>query len=186
MSSGRRPCRHYTSALCVTQHLSQLYIVLWVHLMPVRLCKMGVRDDPLCTRCSRDHGDLIHLLLRWPKLHLYWAVADTITRSFQVTIPIDSRPCILGILDDIPIKEKPKQAIARAFFQVGKHILRHWKAVEPPTLKEWISQMGDTLSLEKYIFQHIGCSHKFNDMWDSWLNSPGLSPVDLVLDRLLM
>lgn len=36
----------------------------------------------------------------------------------------------------------PKQAIARVLFQARKLILMHWKAADPPTLKEWINQMG--------------------------------------------
>lgn len=48
----------------------------------------------------------------------------------------------IGILDDLPIEDNPKQAIARALFQACKLILRHWKAADPPTVKEWITQMG--------------------------------------------
>lgn len=50
----------------------------------------------------------------------------------------------------------PKQAIARALFQARKLILRHWKSTEPPTVKEWIQQMGSTLRLEKHIYHHVG------------------------------
>lgn len=49
-------------SLNVTQWLSQLYILLRVHLTPERLLKMGKREDPMCTRCLIDNGDLIHLL----------------------------------------------------------------------------------------------------------------------------
>lgn len=49
-------------SLSVSQRLTQLYIALRVHLTPARLFKMGLRENPLCTRYSRDHGDLIHLL----------------------------------------------------------------------------------------------------------------------------
>lgn len=58
--------------LNVAQWLSQLYLLLRVHYTPARLVRMGVRDDPSYTRCIRDHGDLIHLLWRCPKLHIYW------------------------------------------------------------------------------------------------------------------
>lgn len=156
-----------------------------VHFTPARLHRMGLRENPDCTRCSRDHGDLIHLLCRCPKLHLYWAgVVATINKAFQVAVPMDSKPCILGILDDLSIEHIPKQAISRALFQARKLILRHWRGTEPPTLQEWITQMGDTLMLEKYIFQHRGRPEKFNTLWSPWLDTPALSPVELVLDRL--
>lgn len=139
----------------MAQGLSQLYISLRVHYMPERLFRMGVQADSNCPRCARDHGDLIYLLWRCPRLHLYWSgVIATINRVYQTTIPADPKPCILGMIDDIPIEDNFKQAIARALFQARKLILRRWKVIEPPTLKEWIAQMGDTIRLEKYIFQH--------------------------------
>lgn len=63
-------------------------------------------------------------------------------------------------------------------------IHRHWKAVDPPTVTEWIAQIRDTLRLEKFIFQHKGRSGKFDKLWAPWLDTPGLSPVDLALDKL--
>lgn len=147
--------------------------------MPARLYKMGIRESSDCTSCSRD---LFHLLWRYPKLHLYWTVViTTINKVFQVNVPVDPKPCILGILHDLPIKDNPKQAL----FETRKLILRCWKATELPTLKQWIAQAGVTLCLEKYIFQYCCCPGKFDILWFSWLNTTGLSPVDLILDRFL-
>lgn len=127
------------------QHLSQLFIVLRVHFTPARLYKMGIREDSDCPQCSKDHE-----LRRCPKLHLYWkGVVATINRVFQINIPLDPKLCILCILDDLPVEDDPKQAITRALFQARKLILRGWKVTEPPTLKEWVTQMGATLRLEK-------------------------------------
>lgn len=100
-------------SLNVTQRLSQLYILLRAPLTPARLFKMGVREDSICARCTRDHGDPIYLLWRCPKLHLYWGkVLDTLNRVFQVTVQRDPKSCILGILDDILVEDATKQAIA--------------------------------------------------------------------------
>lgn len=140
-------------SLNVAQLLSQLYIILRVHSTPERLYSMGLRENIECTRCSRDHGDLIHLLWCCLKLHLYCSgVVATIIRVFLVNILMDPKPCIFRTLDDLPIWDNPKQAIAKALFQACKPVLR--KRTEPPTLWEWITQMGDTLRLERYIFQH--------------------------------
>lgn len=111
-------------------------------------------------------------------------VNNTINSVFQVNNPLDPKPCILGIFDDLVEEDNPKQAIAQALFQAHKLIPRGWKVTEPPTLKEWITQMGATLRLEKYIFKHWSRPGKFDRLWSSWLNTPGLSPVDLILDRL--
>ena len=58
-------------SLNTAQRLSQLFIVMRVHFTPARLLKMGLAGDDNCPRCVRDRGDLIHLLWRCPKLHLY-------------------------------------------------------------------------------------------------------------------
>lgn len=77
-------------SLNAAQRLSQLYIVLRVHLTPARLHRMGISESADCTRCARDHGDLIHLLWRCPKLHLYWrGVLTTINKVFLVNVPQD-------------------------------------------------------------------------------------------------
>lgn len=54
------------------------------------------------------------------------------------------------MLDDLPLEDNFKPPIARALFQAGLLILRLWKAVDPPTLKEWITRVGDTLRLELF------------------------------------
>lgn len=172
-------------SLNAAQKLSQLYILSRVHYTPARLVRMGVGTDPTCTRCRREHGDLIHLLWRCPKLHLYWkAVLDTINMVFQVQIPLDPKPCLLGIIDDLLTGDILKQAVNRTLFQARMLILRHWKSEDPPTKQEWITQMGNTIRLEKIIFQHRGTSKKFEKLWAQWLGVPGLALVDLVIDRL--
>lgn len=93
-------------SLNVAQRLSQLYLLLRVHYTPARLVRMGVRDDPSCTRCMRDHGDLIHMLWRCPKLHIYWKdVLGTINQVFKVHRTGHPKLCLLGILDDVPEEE---------------------------------------------------------------------------------
>lgn len=123
----------------VTERLSQMYIRLRAHLTLMKLFKNGDKRGP------RDHGDLIDLLCRCPKLHLYWRKAlDTLNRVFQVTISQDPKSCLLGILNDLQVEDVTKQAIARAPFEARKLILRHWKSTDPPSWKEWVAQMGGT------------------------------------------
>lgn len=131
-------------------------------------------------------GDPIHLLWSCPKLHRYWAaVANTINSVFHVTIPYEPTRCILGILDDLPLTDLQKTAVNRALFQARKLLLLQWKSVRAPAHKDWVSSMGHTLRLERLIFQHCGCSYKFDRLRDDWLAVPGLIPVDLVISRML-
>ena len=61
----------------------------------------------------------------------------------------------------------------------------HWKDEAPSTLTEWIANIGTVLRMEKLIYQHRGNAYKFERIWARWLDMPGLTPVDLVADRLL-
>lgn len=45
----------------VTQRLMQLYLLLRVYFTPTRIFAICNLDSPLRGKCSRDHGDLIHL-----------------------------------------------------------------------------------------------------------------------------
>lgn len=89
-------------SLNVTQRLPQLYILLRVHYTPARLVRMGVREDPSCTRYKRDHEDPIHMLWRCPKLHINWKqVLDTINQVFHVQLKAHLKLCLLGIIDNV-------------------------------------------------------------------------------------
>ena len=173
-------------SLNVSQRVSQLYILLRVHYTPVKLFRMGRAPDPLCGRCRAAQGDLVHLLWRCPKLHRYWSeVLATLNSVFQTSVPLDPLCCLLGVLEGSIAEETTRVAFARALFQARKLILIHWKSREPPSVKVWVQHVGKTLLMEKYIYQHRGNAGKFFRLWDPWLATPGLSPVELVQERLL-
>lgn len=112
-------------SLNVVQRLSQLYIVLRTHYTRARLARMGLRWDPTCISCG-DHGDLTHLIWRCPNLHFFWKkVIDTLHWEFQVQVPEDPKQCLLDILDNLPVEDTSRQAIAGTPFQARKLILRH-------------------------------------------------------------
>lgn len=100
-------------------------------------------------------------------------------------IPQDPRQCVLGILEHTVQDKYLREAAARDLFQARLLILRHWIAREPPTSRMWLEQLGNTLRMEKCIYQHRGSSTKFSRVWGVWLSSPGMAPTDLILDRLL-
>lgn len=136
---------------------------------------MGILADPMCYRCKRDKGGLIHLLWRCPKGHRYWtAVLGTHNRVFQCSVPLDPKYCLLGILSDFIPEEPTRVAINRTLFQAYKILLLIWKSPDPPSYQMWVTNMGHTLIFEKYLYQHRGCSGKFERLWARWLDTPGL------------
>ncbi|XP_040184732.1 uncharacterized protein LOC120917483 [Rana temporaria] len=131
-------------SLNVAQRLTQLYIIFRVYYTPRRLQLMGMQTDDVCTRCKRVHGDLIHLLWRCPKLHKYWSeVMSTVNSVFGVSMPVDPRVCLLGVLEEHVEEVYTREAVQRALFQARKLIMIHWKSETPPTLREWIDRMGE-------------------------------------------
>lgn len=46
--------------------------------------------------------------------------------------------------------------------------------------------MGAILQLKKYIFQHRGSIGKFDKLWAPWLDTPGLTLLHLIMDRLVI
>lgn len=133
-------------SLNVAQRLMQLNKLLRAHFTPVKLHKMGILDTPTCSKYLRDHGDLIHLTWGCPKLHTYSAgVMQTLNAVFQISIPLDPKPCLLGILDDFQLTVHIKEAVARALFQARRVIPRYWKSTDSPFYKDRVLCMGETL-----------------------------------------
>lgn len=77
----------------LTTNRGSLNIISYLHLqyIPLKLLQIEVLQELMCPRCQREHGDLIHLLWRYPKLHLFWMGVVNILNSNQYT----NRPEIL-------------------------------------------------------------------------------------------
>lgn len=117
-----------------------------------------------------------------PKLHCYWTgIVCTINSTFQIATPLDSKPCLLGILDEVIPDVQVREAVSRALFQARKLLLHHWISQSPPTIEIWLANMGITLQYEHLIYQHRGSSNWFSMIWGCWLAYPGLAPLNLVL-----
>lgn len=63
----------------------QLHILLRVYYTPPKLHALGLRPDSICSKCGRDHGDLVHMLWRCPKLYRYWnTIVTTINGVMRI------------------------------------------------------------------------------------------------------
>lgn len=142
--------------------MSQLYILLRVNYTPVKLHRMSRLADPLCGKCRQVPGDLIHRLWRCLKRHRYWSgVLLTLNLVFQTTVPLDLICCVLGILEGVILEEMVRIAFSHALFQARKVILLGWKSSMPTTVASGITHNGNTLIMQRYIYQHRGGSGKF-------------------------
>ena len=76
-------------------------------------------------------------------------------------------------------------AILRAFFLARKLIARKWLSTIAPTHTEYIASVNDSLMREQLTYKHRGSPRKFENIWDPWLDIPGLVQLRLVHDRIL-
>lgn len=91
----------------------------------------------------------------------------------------------MGALEEYDWEVYTREAIHRVLFQARKLIMVHWRSEDPPSIREWIHNIEELLCMEKLIYQHRGSTWKYERLWAPWLATPGLGPVDLVIDRLL-
>lgn len=78
-------------SISASQKLSHLYLLHRAYRTPLQLYKWGIRDSPLCPKCERDHGDLLHMVWKCPKLFRY------IERRYWIRF----RKCIWYLLQEI-------------------------------------------------------------------------------------
>lgn len=99
----------------------------------ILLLKMGLLETPVCSKCFRDQGDLIHMIWHCPKLHRYWmSVTESINSVFSTDFKLNPKSCLLGVLDQYQSTKQTKAAISRALFKARKLILQYWKSDHPP------------------------------------------------------
>lgn len=67
-------------------------------------------------------------------------------------------------LDGYDLLEFTRAEVVRALFQAKRLMLQYWKSKQSPTRRELIHHMGNTLQLERDIFQHGGCPDKFEKL----------------------
>lgn len=119
-------------------------------------------------------------------MHIYWAgVVNTVNSIFKVSLPLNPRACLLGVLKEYDWEVHTREAIHRVLFQARKLIMVHWKSEDPPSIRERIHNIGEVLRMEKLIYQRRGSTQRYERLWALWLDAPGLALVDLIMDRLL-
>lgn len=166
--------------------LYQLFILHRTHCTSVLLHRWGRRKSPLCPRCGGGDGDLKHLLWRCPKLFRYWrSVTNTISSVYQATVSLYPVTCLLGAVDEEFFTPPTNMAVLRLLYIARKQIAHLWLSPHIPTTKQWIEQVNNALIKEKLTYQHRNLVNQFYKIWQPWLNTPGLVPPQLVLDRLL-
>lgn len=132
-----------------------------------------------------QHGDLLHMLWKCPKLFRYWQyVLTTIAHVYQFPLPQDPVVCLLGALEIPSLSPGSHIAILRLIFIARKAIARLWITLRVPTGRQWVEQVNRLL-IRELTYQHRNVLKKSYTMWQPWLDTTGLGPNQLVIDNLL-
>lgn len=104
-------------SVSASQKLSHLYQLHRAYRTPVKLHKWGICDTPLCPECMRDHGDLMHMFWKCPKLFWYWSeILEIISQVFTFTIPKSPIVCLSGALDEESLTPSTHTAIIQLLY----------------------------------------------------------------------
>lgn len=93
--------------------------------------------------------------------------------------------CLLGDLEKELYSPNTYIALTRLFYLVRKLIARYWLSPQAPMSHQWIQQVNGILIRAKHAYQHRNAYGKFTKIWRKWLETPGVSPLQLIRDRLL-
>lgn len=119
--------------------------------------------------------DFIHMLWK------YWSsVISTINSIYQVQLAVDKFTCLLGGLDEELYSPHSYIACIPLFYFAKKLIARLWLSPQPPARAQWIQSVNTILIGGKNTYYHRNSSKKFGNIWQCWLDTPGVPPTQLV------
>lgn len=88
-------------------------------------------------------------------------VVNKVNSIFNISLPLDPSACLLGKPEEYEWEAHTREAIHRVLFQARKLIMVHWKSEDPPTIGEWVKNIGEVLRTEKLIYQHRESTLKY-------------------------
>lgn len=123
------------ASVSTSHKLLHIFLLHRVYRTPTKLQKWGLRDSPICPKCDKQEGDLLHMMWKCPKLFRYWQyVLSTISQVFQFPILNDPVVCLLGALGTPSLSPNGHTVVL--------------------TGERWIDLVNNMLIREKITYQH--------------------------------
>lgn len=152
--------------------LIQLRYLHQMYYTPLRLYKMGRKEDPICHKCLRAEGSFIHMVWECDRVRPLWSqvtqfIADTLD------IPNICSPLLglLGIIEDEVMSNNMRTLLRLPFYYVRKLITLHWIRRDYLTLNAWKGLVNANITMYKITYESRGSNKKFNKVWGKWINS---------------
>lgn len=122
-------CLATAPLVSTTQKLFHLSLLHRAYRTLQQLHKWGCRDSPLCPKCQRENGNLIHMLWRCPKLFpiLYGGYFPNLT---GIQLPV---VCQFVAPEEDLLTPNACVAILRLLYVARKLIARYWISPRVPT-----------------------------------------------------
>lgn len=101
-------CVH-SSSICARHGVIQCKLLHRVSWTKSRLGCVYPNIDPVCDRCRKNHGTLIHMFWLCPSLHTHWTSAfATLSDVLQITLEPSPLSALFGVLPDCIQMSKSK------------------------------------------------------------------------------
>lgn len=127
--------------------LSHLFLLHTAYHTTIQLHHWGRRDSPICPKCCREEGSLIHLMWHYPKLFRYWNyVTEAIATVYKVKVPLDPIICLLGAVDEEIYIPPVNIAVLRLLYIARKQVARFWLSLHTPHKKTMSRTHGQLYS----------------------------------------
>lgn len=116
----------------------------------------------------KDHGDLMHMFWKCPKLFRYWKESlDVISQVFVTVIPRSPMMCLLGPLDVETLTPSNHTAILCLLYVARKLIAQLWFTPSASSRQQWIEKVNKLLIREKLTYQHRNAPREFYTLWQA-------------------
>lgn len=147
--------------------LIQFKILHRLHYSKAKLHKIFPEVSPLCEKCESMEATLSHSFALCPKLQNYWhEIFDFFSLILGIRLDPDLILIILGTSVGLrKLNNAQQHLLAYGLITAKKLILLNWRKKEVPSFKHWLTDLTDTLHLERIRFILKDKLRDFDKIW---------------------
>lgn len=160
---------YYVTAISARDRIIQLSIFHRIYYTPMRLFRMRKLSSPICHKCHKNTGDLLHMLWSCEKIWLFWSqVTHFIATNLNLPNICSPKWCILGIFEDVELSSYQTQFLRFLLYYARKVVGLQWIYSTLISLNQWKNLINQVLPTYKLAYEARGCAGKFMKIWGEW------------------
>lgn len=152
-----------------TRHcLIQYKTIHRLHYSREKIHKIYPASSPLCEKCESECGTLLHSYALCSKLQPFWHdVFDFVSKVIKLKIPPSPMLIVLGVSEETQKLSHAQMCfVSYSLVIAKKRILTLWKGKDIPTIKMWVTELTNTLHLEKIRYVTNNDMSSFERIWN--------------------